>query len=375
MVVNQLYETKTGSVTLPIFKLESGIELENVEIAYEWAGPTVGSPLLVCHALTGNQHTVGTEKEPGWWRGLIDYSGCVDLYQQPVITFNVLGGCNGTIGPVSNNSTNQKPYRTTFPFVSVRDMVHAQKAALDQLGVKQLRGVMGGSLGGMQALEWAVSYPEMIDKVIVMAATSSLSDYGMSYNAIARKAIMDDPNWNQGFYTEDAFPTSGLSLARMIGMITYRSDKLFNQRFHREKKEDWGTAHKEVAYQVESYLLYQGDKFTKRFDPNSYLYLLKAMDHHDLTRGRGSLKDVLANFQKEVTLISYKGDLLYPPDEMKQLAIAWEKSGANVNYSEVETIFGHDGFLTEYDRWGFLVKEALKKTIPVETQLNTTKIH
>ncbi|MDQ0254633.1 homoserine O-acetyltransferase [Evansella vedderi] len=365
MVVKQLNQVKTGTVTLPVFTLESGIQLKDVTLAYEWAGPEVGDPILVCHALTGNQHTVGTEEEPGWWRGLINYSGYVDLYEQPVITFNVLGGCNGSTGPLSINPASDQPYRTELPFISVRDMVKAQKEALNILGIQKLKGVIGGSLGGMQALEWAVTFPEMVEKLIVMAATSSLSDYGMSYNAIARKAIMDDPNWNEGNYTDHSFPTSGLSLARMIGMITYRSDQLFNQRFHREKKDEWGTKHKEVAYQVESYLLYQGDKFTKRFDPNSYLYLLKAMDNHDIEAGRNTLEKTLSSFQKEVYLISYKGDLLYPPADMERLAEAWEIAGAQVNYKEVDTIFGHDGFLTEFDKWGAFVHEALKEKRPV----------
>ncbi|MBU9710935.1 homoserine O-acetyltransferase [Bacillus tamaricis] len=353
--------TVTGKVTLPTVTLESGIQLKNVTLAYEKAGTKLGDPILICHALTGNQHAVGTEKEPGWWRGLIHHGGHIDLNKHQVITFNVLGGCNGSTGPTSPVSGEESgtPYRTDLPFISVRDMVNTQRLALELLGIKHLRAVVGGSLGGMQVLEWAILYPDFIDRIVVMAATSELSDYGMAYNAIARKAIVEDKNWNMGYYSETQFPSSGLAIARMIGMITYRSDRLFNQRFHREEKDPWGGFHKEVAYQVESYLLYQGEKFTKRFDPNSYLYLLKAMDHHDIAKGRGSLKDVLSRFKKKVELVAFEGDLLYPSDEVKRLGQLWREVGADVSFNEVETVFGHDGFLTEYEKWGNIVKAAV----------------
>ncbi|WP_088032625.1 homoserine O-acetyltransferase MetX [Evansella clarkii] len=361
MTVKEKGETQTGKVLLPEFTLESGETLQNLELAYERAGADKGETVLICHALTGNQHTVGTEKEPGWWRGLINYGGYVDLAEHQTITFNVLGGCNGSTGPSSRNEATGKPYLTDFPFVSVRDMVRAQRIALDKIGITHLKAVIGGSLGGMQAYEWALEYPEIVDSLIVMAATPSLSDYGIAFNAMARKAIMDDPNWNNGGYSEEAFPVNGLSLARMVGMVTYRSGRLFSQRFHRETKDEWGENHSEVAYQVESYLLYQGDKFTKRFDPNSYLYLLKAMDRHDIEENRGPLAEVLARFKKKVLLISYESDLLYPQDEIEQLGKAWKKAGADATVHHVKTVFGHDGFLTEFDKWGDIVKRTLER--------------
>ena len=360
MAVIEKGSTITDEVILPVFTLESGVVMENVVLAYEWAGPQTGDPVLVCHALTGNQHTVGTEEEPGWWRGLINYGGYVDLLKYPVITFNVLGGCNGSTGPASVNTKTGKPFLTDFPFISVRDMVRAQKEALKLLGVSHLRAVIGGSLGGMQAYEWAIMYPDSIDSLIVMAATPSLSDYGIAFNAMARKAIMDDPNWREGNYSADSFPVNGLSLARMIGMVTYRSGPLFNQRFQRSKKEAWGNNHEEVAYQIESYLLYQGEKFTSRFDPNSYLYLLKAMDSFALEEGRGGLEEILTYFKKKVFLLSYEGDLLYPAKEIEFLTKIWIEAGAEVEARKINTIFGHDGFLTEFETWGDFVQEALQ---------------
>ncbi|WP_096189830.1 homoserine O-acetyltransferase MetX [Evansella halocellulosilytica] len=359
MKVKQKFEVKTGVVTLSSLQLDSGLELKNVTLAYERAGPKMADSILVCHALTGNQHTVGSDEEPGWWRGLIDDQGYVDLNTNQVITFNVIGGCNGSTGPTTINPATGDLYKARLPFITVRDMVRAQEQALSQLGVTKLKAVIGGSLGGMQVLEWAVMFPDRIDRAIVLAATPAMSDYGISYNAIARKAIIDDPKWNQGNYSESDPPVNGLSVARMVGMITYRSDRLFNQRFHREQKHEWGSQHDEVAYQVESYLLYQGEKFTKRFDPNSYLYLLKAMDHHDLEYNRGPLHEVLKRYGKNVDLIAFQGDLLYPPEEMRRLANVWKETGANVRFHEIETIFGHDGFLAEFEKWGEIVHSAL----------------
>ncbi|WP_096436329.1 homoserine O-acetyltransferase MetX [Alteribacter populi] len=365
-VEQKKYNRTTGKVTLPSITLESGHTLQNIELVYERTGVGQGDPIIVCHALTGNHHTVGTKDNPGWWRGLIQEGGYVDLNEQEVITFNIIGGCNGSTGPTSLNLKSNRPYQADFPFVSVRDMVHAQKLALEQLGINQIKAVMGGSLGGMQALEWGMLYPENVDQLIVMAATPSLSDYGMAYNAIARKAITDDPKWNNGRYPSTDPPKNGLSLARMVGMITYRSGNLFNHRFHREPKETWGTDHHEISYQVESYLRYQGDKFPERFDANSYLYLLKAMDHHDLEEGRDyPLQKLLKDFKKPVSLIGFKGDLLYPPEEMNRLKATWEKAGGEIYYYEVDTIFGHDGFLTEYDKWGWIVNEALKEDVQI----------
>ncbi|WP_051314817.1 homoserine O-acetyltransferase MetX [Alteribacter aurantiacus] len=354
--------TVCGEIIIPKLVLESGITLTRVKLAYERAGIEGGDPILICHALTGNQHTAGTKEDPGWWRGLVDEGGFIDLNEHEVITFNVIGGCNGSTGPVTENPETGDFYRTRFPFVSVRDMVYAQRIALDQLGITKLKAVVGGSLGGMQALEWSLIYPKDVGQLIVLAATPYLSDYGIAFNTIARKAITDDPKWQGGQYAFTDPPVNGLSLARMTGMITYRSDHLFNQRFHREEKDRWGSNHTEVAYQVESYLRYQGDKFTTRFDANSYLYLLKAMDQHDIERNRPmELVDILSRYQKSVTLVAFKGDLLYPPNEISRLSEVWKRAGGEVRYEEVDTEFGHDGFLTEYGKWGSIIYEALKR--------------
>ncbi|UFT98480.1 homoserine O-acetyltransferase [Radiobacillus kanasensis] len=360
MKVKVAESRETGTISIGDLPLESGTILPDVELVYEKAGPKNAPVILICHALTGSHEAVGDKENPGYWSGLVKESGHVDLKKYQTLSFNVLGGCNGSTGPLSINPKTGKPYQTDFPFVTVRDMVFAQKKALDILGVAHMRAVLGGSLGGMQVLEWGVLYPDFMDMLLPLAVTPYLSDYAIAFNNIARLAIFQDPKWNNGNYSQDAIPEHGLSLARMVGMITYRSGDLFNERFGREQRGPVGVTHQEIAYEIESYLDYQGKKLTKRFDANSYLYLLKAMDTHDLGRGRNGIEEAITQIKAPVYAIGYEGDLLFPTKDLESFIDSLQKSGHPADFHKVETRFGHDGFLVEFEKWGHLLEGKLE---------------
>lgn len=344
----------TGDVHIGEFTTELGVTIPEVIISYERAGPLDAPIILVCHALTGNQHSVGTVHSPGWWSGLIGEGKNVDTKKWQVITMNVLGGCNGSTGPLSKNQEG-KTYGANFPFISVRDIVRSQHFSLKKLGIQQVHAIIGGSLGGMQVLEWGIMFPEFAKILFPLATSPYLSDFGIAFNTISRFAITNDPNWKEGK------PDVGLSIARMIGMISYRSREQFNNRFSREEREGWGEAHGEKAYQIESYLHYQGEKFVNRFDANSYLFLLKAMDRHDIGRDRGGWLQALQSITTKVVAISYKGDLIYPPEILEQLVEVVKENVPSSKHIEVNTVYGHDGFLVEYEKWGHLIEEELNE--------------
>jgi len=335
-----------GTVDCGPLLLCSGDVLNEVQLAYEIAGPDNAPAVLVCHALTGNQLTVGTEQQPGWWQGFAGPGDCVDTEKCRVITFNVLGGCNGSTGPASLNPETSRPYRTQFPAVTIRDMVHAQYQALQKLGIRHLAAVIGGSLGGMQAMEWGLLYPDMMDKLVILAATPYLTDYGIAFNHIARTAIVSDCNWRDGKY-ECGKPIKGFELARMIGMVTYRSPDLFSARFKRRQSQS--------LYDVSSYLNYQGEKLQKRFDAASYVCLLNAMDRHDIGAGRGGLEAAAGQFKCPVLFISYDKDLIFEPELIRRFAAIVPSSV----YAHVETEYGHDGFLTEFEKWAPVITQFL----------------
>jgi homoserine O-acetyltransferase/O-succinyltransferase len=347
-----------GVINIGDFETENGVTIQNVQIAYERAGRTTAPIILVCHALTGNQYSVGTPEEPGWWAGLIGPGKHIDTNKWQTITMNVLGGCNGSTGPLALGQSGQ-PYRSQFPFVSVRDIVNSQFLALKTLGIEKVHAIIGGSLGGMQVLEWGILYPSFANILFPLATAPFMSDFGMAYNAIARFAILNDPEWKDGNYEDN--PRTGLSIARMLGMISYRSPALFNQRFNREHRENWGKNHDEIAYQVDSYLQYQGKKFLQRFDTNSYLYLLKAMDHHDIGRNRRSWRKALTAITAKVIAISFKEDIIYPANLLAAIVQECQKNHSQSRHYEVDTIFGHDGFLVEFEKWGHLVEEELNE--------------
>jgi homoserine O-acetyltransferase/O-succinyltransferase len=342
-----IYET--GTVPIGEFILESGKTLRGAQLKYEMTGRQAGPVILVCHASTGSHLGVGTEEKPGWWRGLISPSSYINTDDYLVVTFNVLGGCDGSTGPASINPETGEPYRMTFPQLTVRDIVHAQYKALDELGISSLEAVIGGSLGGMQALEWGLLYPSFVKKMFLLASTPYFSDYGIAFNYIGKTAIISDPNWQDGNYVHSS-DVNGLKVARIAGMVTYRSRELFDGRFNRSKAS-------EDQFQVESYLAYQGKKLANRFDPNSYLYLMEAMNSHDIGRDRGGWREAASQFQPELAALGFTNDLIYPPAVMKEFASLVPGAA----YYEIETLFGHDGFLTEFEKWGYLIKEHLEK--------------
>ncbi|PSL34282.1 homoserine O-acetyltransferase [Planomicrobium soli] len=326
-------------VSIGSFTLESNQTLHDVKLAYERCGNLEAPAILVCHALTGDQHSIGTEENPGWWAGLIGPGKAVDTNSFQVITFNVLGGCNGSTGPQSINPETGEPYQALFPLLTIRDMVRAERAALQKLGIPHLAGVIGGSLGGMKTLEWGCLYPDFVDTIFPLAVTPAYSDYGIAFNHIGVQAIEGDAEFKGGNY-EDSSKLKGFQIARMAGMVTYRSSQLFNGRFARE--------HNGKQFNVESYLSYQGEKLAKRFDANSYVTLLKAMNTHDVGR---------AKVETGIFSLSYTHDLLYP----QELMLPWLKEQPNAEWQLIETNFGHDGFLVEFEKWGSYIQGKLNQ--------------
>lgn len=332
------------TVAIGNLELESGQVLVGVELAYERIGNPGNPAVLICHALTGDQYSVGTDEAPGWWSGLAGPGKALDTNMFQLITFNVLGGCNGSTGPLSVNAQTGRPYRADFPLLTIGDMVRAEYQALQILGIGKLKAVIGGSLGGMKALEWGALHPEFVGSIIPLAVTPSFSAYALAFNHIGIQAIEGDPDFQNGNY-DGASDFHGFHLARIAGMISYRSGKLFNKRFGRTENEN--------KFEVESYLEYQGRKLAQRFDANSYLILLKAMNSHDMG-GR--------NIYVPVFSISYTHDLLYPAEEM----IPWLENQLDAKWEIVETDFGHDGFLVEFEKWGSLVERFLYEEREIE---------
>lgn len=336
-----------ANVSIGPLLLQSNKILPDAVLAYERRGNENGPAVLVCHALTGDQFAVGSKEEPGWWSGLIGPGKAVDTNVFQIITFNVLGGSHGSTGPGSINPETGEPYRAEFPALTIQDMVRAEHAALKKLGINHLAAVLGGSLGGMQTLEWGHLFPEFMDVIIPLAVTPAYSDYGVAFNHIGIQAIENDPDFNNGNYTDSA-DLKGFHLARMAGMVTYRSGNLFNERFGRCQDED--------GFDVESYLNYQGKKLAARFDANSYLTLLKAMNTHDVTDKK---------IETEILSLSFSQDLLYPSEWM----VPWLQKQEKASWEIIETEFGHDGFLVEFNKWSHHIRKKLNEIlIPQLTQ-------
>ncbi|WP_033541664.1 homoserine O-acetyltransferase MetX [Planococcus sp. CAU13] len=326
-------------------ELESGTVLRQVELAYERSGNPEGPMILICHALTGDQYAVGNAERPGWWSGLAGPGKVVDTEMFQIISFNVLGGCNGSTGPLSIDPETGSPYRSDFPLLTIRDMVRAEYKALLKLGINGVQAVLGGSLGGMKALEWGALYPDFTRSIVPLAVTPSFSSYALAFNHLGIQAIEGDPDFQNGHYTGSA-DFRGFHLARMAGMISYRSGKMFNERFGRSEKAN--------SFEIESYLDYQGKKLAQRFDANSYLILLKAMNSHDLGDRQISVP---------ICSLLYTHDLLYPAEEM----IPWLERQPCAVWKIVGTDYGHDGFLVEFEKWGGFIRQFLQEEAQVET--------
>lgn len=349
-------------------KLNSGVEFGPIEIAYETYGElneSKDNAILVMHALTGDAHAAGyynsDDRKKGWWDEMIGPDKAFDTNKYFVISSNMIGGCSGTTGPSSINPKTGKPYGLTFPVITMEDAVNVQKLLIDYLGIKKMI-VAGGSMGGMQALEWAASYPEYISKTIVIASTSRLTAQGIAFNAVGRNAILSDINFNNGDYYDKIPPEKGLSVARMIGHITYLCEESMHRKFGRRLQDkdkpdfDFG-----IDFQVESYLQHQGITFVERFDANSYLYITKAVDYFDLSAKYGSLENAFKNSDCKFLIISFSSDWLFPTSQSKEITKALVKSGKDVSFCEINSPCGHDAFLLEFATQTEIISSFLKK--------------
>ncbi|MDH7594354.1 MAG: homoserine O-acetyltransferase [Methanomicrobiales archaeon] len=361
-------------------ELDSGVTLPALVIAYETYGKLnreKSNAILICHALSGDAHAAGFhegDQKPGWWDTLIGPGKAFDTDRYFVICSNVIGGCKGSTGPSSINPATGTPYGITFPVITIRDMVNAQALLIDHLGISRLFAVAGGSMGGMQVLQWALSFPDRVEKAIVIASTAYSTPQQIAFNAVGRKAIISDPDWQQGDYYGRALPAHGLALARMIGHITYLSDASMHARFGRALQDrdrvgfDFST-----EFQVESYLHHQGDTFTRRFDANSYLYITKAIDYFDLVQG-GSLAEGLSGVKASFLVISVSSDWLYPPYQSQEIVTALTANEREVHYCEISSNYGHDAFLLESGQLTYLIRRFLSRTVVGDLMIRNVQL-
>lgn len=361
---NEYVQTQFINLDLPI-ELDCGKTLENVTVAYETYGElnkNKDNAILVLHALTGDAHAAGYhkgDKKAGWWDKMIGSGKAFDTDKYCVICSNILGGCKGTTGPSSINPITQKEYGLDFPVITIEDTVKVQKALVDKLGIKKLI-VAGGSMGGMQALEWSLTYPEMVTHSIVIASTSRLSAQGIAFNAVGRNAILSDPNFNNGNYYGKETPERGLAIARMIGHITYLSEDAMHNKFARKlQNKDKPDFDFNVEFQVESYLEHQGQVFVDRFDANSYLYITKACDYFDIEKKYGSLENAFKHTNSRFLVICFSSDWLFPPAHSKEIVSALMKIGKEVSFLQIESPAGHDAFLLEFETQTKVIKSFL----------------
>ncbi len=352
------------------FEFENGTTLNSITIRYETWGrlnAAKDNAILIAHALTGTSHCTsnGDGSAIGWWESLIGPGKAVDTTKYFVICPNVIGGCSGSSGPSSINDKAGKPFGLAFPTVTIRDMVRSEKLLMDYLGVKKMLTVVGGSMGGMQALEWAAMFPETVESIVPIASPGRAYPQSIAFRKAQRKAIMMDPNWHNGDYYGISVPQKGLELARMIGHITYRSEKEFAHRFGRDHRdEDFYDL--KARFEVESYLEYQGQKLAKWFDANTYLYLSKAMDYHDLGCGFSSYEEGVRRIQSKLLMIGINSDMLFPVHQQKEVVRILRYANPDIYYEEVESLYGHDAFLVEKEQVSTLVGEFLREVSSVE---------
>src|SRR5918999_4454191 len=339
------------------FEPELGGTLPEVTLAYETWGELDAAgenAVLIVHALTGDTHAAGEpsrdHRRGGWGNPVTVPGRAIDTESNFVVCSNVLGGCYGSTGPASMDPDGGHPYAMRFPIITIRDMVRAQKRLLDALGVRRLRLVIGGSIGGQQALEWAVEFPGFVEKAVPVAATNALGPQGIGMSELGRRAIMADPDWQDGdYYGSERFPAAGLAIARMAGMLTYQSAAGQWERFGR-RPASRPALHPEFGgrFEVESYLHYQGRDLVQRFDANSYLYLTRAMDIYDVAAGYESEEEAYSRIEAEVLFVGISSDWLFPPGEVRVAAERAARAGAGARYAEIESLSGHDSFLKDW---------------------------
>ena len=382
-------ETRYLDLPSPL-ALDCGRQLYPVRIAYETYGtlaPARDNVVLVCHALSGDAHAAGYSATPaatgtrdgfaaeerdadhgrslGWWDGMIGPGKAFDTDRFFVVSTNLLGGCRGTTGPSSRNPPTGRPYGSDFPVITVADMVRAQRAFLAELGLERLAAVAGGSLGGMQALEWAVLYGEQVGAIVPIASTHALRPQGIAWNAIARNSITGDPDWQGGhYYDTGRTPSRGMGVARIVGHVTYLSAQALGQKFGRrlQHADDIRYVLDKPEFEIESYLRHQADNFVKRFDANTYLYTSRALSYFDLARqyGNGDLVAALRNIRARTLLIAFSSDWLYPPGDSEELAAALRAAGKDVELHVIDAPYGHDCFLLEEARQTPIIRRFLE---------------
>lgn len=351
--------------------LESGERLGPVTLAYETYGRlnrARSNAVLICHALSGDAHVAGyyhdDDSKPGWWDIMVGPGKGIDTQQYFVICVNIIGSCLGSTGPGSVNPETGKPYGLDFPVITIGDMVTAQRALLDHLKIEKLLAVVGGSVGGMQVLEWCIRYPQRVFAAVPLATTCRHSALAIAFNEVSRQAIMADPKWSGGRYEHDSKPDLGLAVARMIGHITYLSDEAMRRKFGRQlqNKSDF-SFNFDADFQVESYLRYQGRKFVERFDANAFLYITKAADYFDLARQHGneSLSKAFSKACARFLAVSFTSDWLYPTYQSREMVQAMKKAGRDVSFCEIEAQWGHDAFLLPNPRLSQLIRGFLKR--------------
>jgi homoserine O-acetyltransferase/O-succinyltransferase len=362
-----LVETQVAA--FPSLTLDCNVALFNVTVAYETYGTLNAersNAILVLHAFSGDAHAAGIHKEtgqPGWWSAMIGPGLAFDTDRYFIISSNVLGGCRGTTGPGSIDPATGEPFAMRFPVITIGDMVRLQKMLIDHLGIRQLLAVAGGSMGGMQALEWAVSYPQSIAAAIPIATTARHSAQQIAFNEVGRQAVMADPDWNEGNYYQFKPPARGLAVARMVGHITYMSDASMREKFGRRLRDKDAFGFDFSAdFEVESYLRYRGSQFVNRFDANSYLYITKAMDYYDASAGHTSLAGALAQSDVRFLVLSFTSDWLYPTYQSLEIVSALRGVNNDVAFCELPSTYGHDAFLIETKEQREMISGFLEST-------------
>ncbi len=365
----EITETKYFSFAEPPDELllESERTLGTITLAYETYGTLnhdKTNAILVAHALSGDAHAAGFyqgDKNPGWWDSMIGPGKAFDTNRYFVICSNVIGGCKGSTGPASLNPKTGKPYGLDFPVITIADMVEAQRHLVDSFGIEKLLSVAGGSMGGMQALQWVASYGERLRSAIPIATALKHSPQQIAFDEVGRQSIMADPAWRQGDYYDSGQPEKGLAVARMIGHITFMSDQSMEEKFSRKLKNGQFSFNFSADFEVEGYLRNRGDHFVRRFDANSYLYITKAMDYFDLSGGR--LIPNGKSIQTRFLVISFKSDWLYPSYQSQEIVRELKMKQADATYCELPSTYGHDAFLLEVEEQTTLIRHFLDKTI------------
>ena len=354
-------KTTTLFTQQPLALLLGG-QLDHIDVAYQTYGELnaeKSNAVLICHALTGDAEPYFTKEQhqEGWWQNFMGDGLALDTSRYFFICSNVLGGCKGTTGPASLNPKTNRPYGSQFPSVMVQDLIKVQKALLDTLEIPHLHAIIGGSFGGMQATQWAIDYPDFVSNVVNLCSSLSFSAEAIGFNHVMRQAVINDPHFNNGDYYDGEKPDKGLAIARMLGMLTYRTDIQLNKAFGRATKAE-GNLQGDY-FQVESYLSYQGQKFLARFDANSYLHLLRALDLYDPSIGYADLKTALSRIKAAYTLVAVENDQLFKLPELRKSKQLLEQSGVRLTYHEFASDYGHDAFLVDYAFFEKKIRDGL----------------